>query len=104
MIRVEDTVTCRLSEGGKLNLGVGDRVLADPTCGQWENGWWLVDERQVDYFLNDEGILYAEGDDEKGRLYQTVVGYHVPSARKSRDFERMINAMCPDFTCGTEIA
>ena len=103
-MNVGDKVVCRLSAGGKATFEIEDRVLSDRTAGQFESGWWVTDEEMFDFFLSEEGILYGHTPDETSwrSLYQTAVGYNVPLMRKSRDFERMIEAMAEGtFKCGT---
>lgn len=122
MIEVGDQLKCRLSAGGTLTVEVEDRVLSDRSAGQYENGWWVSEPNKVtpyvrhgggtdnyveegeEYFLSEEGVLYAE--DTTGNswrsLYQHAIGYHVPLMRASRNFERMIEAMAEGtFKCGT---
>lgn len=110
MIDTDSTVVCRLSAGGKLTAFVWDRVYADRSAGQYESGWWLgtdetSDDPKDEFFLSDSGVLWGHSpDDTTWRMaYQHAVGYHVPTMRKSRDFDRMIEAMHPDFECGTEL-
>lgn len=104
MIEFSDQLTCRLSAGGTLTVDVDERVLTDRSAGQYESGYWVSDEEGFDFFLSDDGILYALTDDETTwrQSFATRIGYHVPLMRKSRDFERMIEAMAEGtFKCGT---
>jgi hypothetical protein len=45
-----------------------DRVLYDPSIGQYENGWWVLRSTNAEpgkpdeYFLSDEGVLYTTDD------------------------------------------
>lgn len=109
-MKVDDEITCRLFAGGKVEVYVWDRVPADRSAGQYEAGWWcsedeMSDDPDDDFFLSESGILYGHsaGDSDWRRAYQHAIGMHVPTVRKSRDFERMIEAMHPDFDCGTQV-
>ena len=102
---IGEQITCRLYAGGKVVVDVDDRVLSDRTAGQYENGWWVSDEELFEYFLSESGILW--GGDTTGnswrRLFQHAIGYHVPTMRTSRNFDRMVEAMAEGFTCGTKV-
>ena len=123
-MNVGDYITCRLFTGGKITVEVDDCVLTDRSAGQYENGWWVSEPNTAqsyirhgggtdtwvtegqEYFLSEEGVLYAE--DTTGNscrsLYQHAIGYNVELKRKSRDFDRMIEAMAEGtFKCGTNL-
>jgi hypothetical protein len=68
MVKVGSRVTVEIdSTDETLTLTLDDRVLHDPTCGQWEDGWYVYDINDItdkEYFISDAGIVYGD-DPEK---------------------------------------
>lgn len=46
-----------------LALTLDDRVLPDRSCGQYEAGWWAQTPSGREFFVSDEGIVYAPSRD-----------------------------------------
>lgn len=54
--------------GVRMTLTLDERVVIDPSCHQYENGWWGYDDGENPYFISDDGVVYGETQTAEGQL------------------------------------
>lgn len=88
-----ETIKCRLSKGGSITVTFDDRVFPDPSCGQFEAGWWVTAPYKdypnnfIEYFLSDAGILYTWSE---SRNYDKACGICVPWVRRAKEADSQL--------------
>lgn len=67
------TITEGKFAGGTYIVDIDERVLTDPSCGQWESGWFVSVEIRgelQEWFLNESGQVWTIQDDPDNRSEQ----------------------------------
>jgi len=58
-MKVGDTISATVN-GETLVLTLDEHVPYEPACYHWDDGLWAFDENESEYFVSQDGTVYAE--------------------------------------------